>query len=212
MRGPGREGPADGFDVFRSEEGRNDGGPEFVRQAASGDDANAFGDGFDGSAHAGERIVLVRRGLYIHGDEVEEPVRKEGFQHLRAAAVGVELDEEAEGADGFDKVCEVGLEGRFASGHHNALDAAAAGREAIEYGLFGDARVRGGRTGEKPRVVAEGAAEVAALREDDGCDASGVVGKAYGFHPANKHVSGPYRAWEEKSPLPHPLSRLGGIW
>ena len=93
---------------------------QFIRYAGTPQQREAF-------RHAcririAKRRVSFERRFIIHGHIIEEPVRNERAEHLRAASVGVKLRFVAQRAHAADPFRQVALQRRLSAGEHHAIE------------------------------------------------------------------------------------------
>ena len=125
---------------------------------------------------AKRRITLKRR-LVIHGHIVKEPLRKQRAEHLRAAAVGVELCFVAERAHAGKPFRQILLQRGFPAGKHDAIEKPGPFFQESKHLRLGKKR----RIAQNVPVVAIEAAVVAARGKNHRRKAAGKIHRAEFF-------------------------------
>lgn len=145
---------------------RNEGGSEFEGNSRGEKKVHALPDQPCVPLPPGSKGVSAPGGLDIHGDIVEKSVGEKGLQDIRAGAVRVELDLEAEAPDGGEKVRELLLKGWLPPCDADSVEK---GLPAFEVGEKGVRRKGGPPFSRKDEIgiMAERAAELAARTEED---------------------------------------------
>jgi len=177
---------ADRADIAFIEERLCQSRPEKVVYAGFSDDPDTLPNRFDIHGDAGQLAVAPEGRLDVHGDEVDESGRHDRRESVGKAAVRVELDKVPQRSYSRQQCREIVVHEGFPAAHHYSLQPADSRPQKAEHFVHieGLSEARGV---DELRVVAVGAAKVAALREDDGADVPRVVDERAALQSAYEH-------------------------
>ncbi len=108
--------PAYLSNIAFNQQGLNQRGPEFIRQARRHYYFSTFFDFFKINFGSDDFFILIRRRLKVHGQIIKQLARYQFFQRQGRAAVGIQLNRIAQLFYFLNKLRQIGLAGRFPAG------------------------------------------------------------------------------------------------
>lgn len=182
----GAEKFADLTDIVLIEERLRQGRPEKVVCAGFSDDPDTLPDCTDIDRDAGQLAVAPKGRLDVHGDEIDESGRDDRREPVGKAAVRVELDEVPQPSYPCQQFRQIIVQEGLPAAHHHGLQPADPRLQKAEHFVHIEGLSEARRVDEL-RVVAVGAAKVAALHKDDGADVPRVVDEGGALQSAYEH-------------------------